>query len=501
MKFSEKVEFLNLKCVRVNGFTKLLYAEFCNKTYGLWTNLSVLSRPIQVLSLYYIFEFFESIKYRIFNMKIGLIIPAWNKKGFWANNPFKFPYLSLPTIASFFPDNFNISIIDENIKEIDFSENFDIILISIMTPNACRGYKIAQVFMKRGIRVILGGIHASVRPEEAKQYATSIAIGECEYYIKELISDIQNNTLKEIYKTENFCNMDNIPIPRKDLLSDKYLFKGTLQTTRGCPFDCEFCSVTPFFGNTYRKKSIDKILMELKEEKSRFIFFVDDNITGDKNYAKALFKALIPLKIKWLSQSSIKIADDDELLQLAKKSGCRGLFIGFESLNDANLKIMGKQFNKISLYKEKIKRIQDHGIGIQGSFIFGYDNDTEESFDQVYEFVNKTRMDAVLFSILTPFPGTRIYTRLHNENRILSYNWDDYDMNTVVFQPKLLSPEKLQKLFNEINTKVYSVSSLFKRLTKLNRSLQVFLPQNIGFRMAWKRSEEYYNSKINRNTI
>lgn len=429
-------------------------------------------------------------------MDIGFIIPQWKKKGFWAKNPFRFPYLSLPTIASFFPETYNIKIIDENIEEIDFDEGFDIIAISIMTPNAKRGYEIADRFMQKGIRVIIGGIHASIKPEEAKSHSTSVALGECESYIRDIISDIEKDALKPIYRSEGFCNLDEIPIPRKDLLSKKYFFRGTIQTTRGCPFDCEFCSVTPFFGRTYRTKSAGLVYKEMESECSGFIFFVDDNITGDKEHAKSLFRAITPLKKKWLSQSSIKIADDDELLKLARTSGCIGLFIGFESLNDDNLKIMGKQFNKISLYEEKIRKIQDMGIGIQGSFIFGYDNDTEASFDRVYEFVNKTKLDAVLFSVLTPFPGTRVHDRMEKENRIISCNWDDYDMNTVVFKPKLLSPEKLQEKFNQINSSVYSCSSLFRRLFKFNRSLQVFLPQNIGFRMAWKRSKKYYKDKV-----
>ncbi len=429
-------------------------------------------------------------------MKIALIIPKWKRSGFWANNPFKFPYLSLPTISSFFPAQYEVKIFDENIEEIDFSQDFDIVGISILTPNAVRGYEIADIYRNKGSKVILGGIHASIKPSEASQHADSVAVGECEGYIHRMISDIEKNSLQPVYKTESFCSLDGLPLPRKELLSRKYFFKGTLQTTRGCPFDCEFCSVTPFFGRTYRKKGIEHVIRELDNEHSRFIFFVDDNITGDKEYAKSLFKSLIPLKIKWLSQSSIKIADDDELLEYARKSGCMGLFIGFESLNDENLKLMGKQFNRISSYEEKIKKIQDKGIGIQGSFIFGYDNDTESSFDKVYRFVNRTKMDALLFSILTPFPGTRIHDRMEEEKRIISYNWDDYDMNTVVFQPKSISAEKLQEMFNQINSQIYSFSSLFRRLFKLNRSLQIFLPQNIGFRMAWNRSKPYYDSKI-----
>lgn len=429
-------------------------------------------------------------------MKIGLIIPGWKKSGFWANNPFKFPYLSLPAIASFFPEEHEVKILDENVEDINFDEVFDAVGISILTPTAKRGYQIADTFRSRGSKVILGGIHASIKPEEAREHADSVAVGECESYIDSLIRDIEENSLKPLYKTDKFCSLDSLPVPRKSLLSSKYFFKGTLQTTRGCPFDCEFCSVTPFFGRTYRKKGIEYVLKELENEKSKFIFFVDDNITGDREYARNLFKALKPLGIKWLSQSSIKIADDDDLLDTARQSGCIGLFIGFESLNEDNLRLMGKQFNKIAMYEEKIKKIQDKGIGIQGSFIFGYDNDTEKSFDQVYEFVNRTRMDALLFSILTPFPGTRVHDRLQEENRIISCDWDEYDMNTVVFKPKCLSPERLQELFNHINSSIYSFSSLFRRLFKANRSLQIFLPQNLGFRMAWKRSVSYYNSKV-----
>lgn len=389
------------------------------------------------------------------------------------------------------PDHHDVRIIDENLQPIDYSQAYDLVGVTVMTPLAVQAYRIADRFRAQGSTVVLGGIHASVRPKEAKEHCDAVAVGESETYFSRLIADAEAGRLQPFYRNEGFCDMQRIPAPRKSLLSKRYFFKGTVQTTRGCPFGCEFCSVTAFFGRTYRKKAIHQVLAELEQEPSQFIFFVDDNITGDKRFAKELFTAIAPLKKKWLSQSSIRIADDDELLNLAAASGCRGLFIGFESLDEANLNLMGKTMNRASVYEDKIKKIQDKGIGIQGSFIFGYDNDTPKSFDKILRFVDRSRLDAALFSVLTPFPGTGIFTRLEQEKRILSYDWEKYDMYTVVFQPKGMSPDTLQRHFNQANDHLYSMGSMFRRLAKWHRSMQVFIPQNIGFRWAWKKARKY----------
>lgn len=224
---------------------------------------------------------------------------------------------------------------------------------------------------------------------------------------------------------------------------------------------------------------------EIQTLEGRFIFFVDDNIIGDRNYAKELFRRLIPYRLKWVSQASVTMGKDPELLDSAQQSGCMGLFIGFESLSQQTLKSMGKNFNRVHSYGELIRRIHDHGIGIQGSFIFGNDGDTLNVFDDTLEFTERNRLDAALFSILTPFPGTRLYTKMQAEGRILHRDWTRYDMNHVVFRPRNMSVGQLQEGFDRAYSRLYSWRSIFKRLRGIRRNLQLFGPQNIGFRRAW----------------
>jgi radical SAM superfamily enzyme YgiQ (UPF0313 family) len=221
---------------------------------------------------------------------------------------------------------------------------------------------------------------------------------------------------------------------------------------------------------------------------------VDDNIAGNRAYAAELFRRLIPYRLKWASQSAITIGKDPQLLDLARRSGCMGLFIGFESLSQDALKDMGKSFNVVRSYRERIERIHDQGIGIQGSFIFGNDSDTAAIFDDVVRFTEQSRLDAALYSILTPFPGTRLFDRMRAEGRILSEDWARYDMNHVVFRPRLMSPEALQQGFSKAYERLYSWTSITKRLIGWRRNMQLFVPMNVGFRRAWEEVMEHHRS-------
>ena len=277
-------------------------------------------------------------------------------------------------------------------------------------------------------------------------------------------------------------------MPRRDLLRrGAYLFQNTLQTTRGCPNDCDFCSVTTFYGNTYRFRPVAEVLQEIGALKGNLIFFVDDNIIGSRTYAEELFEGLKPLKKRWVSQATLNISREEKLLTLARDSGCLGLFVGFESLSQEILNDLGKPFYRVAQFETAIRRLHDYGIGIQGSFIFGNDNDPPDVFSRVVRFCNRNRLEAVLFSLLTPFPGTRIFHQLLKENRILHFDWEKYDMNHVVFRPLGMEPEALEKGFFEAYKSVYSSSSLMKRLFKPSRSLFLFGPMNLSMRRAWNK--------------
>jgi len=422
-------------------------------------------------------------------MKLALIAPKWPQNSLWGQIYFRFPYLALTNLAALAGEDWEISLLDENVAPIDFDSLPDLAAISIMTPLAKRGYEIADTFRQKGVPVVLGGIHPTMMSTEAKNHADAVVSGEAEEIWPRALDDFKQGNLKSFYKPAKVCSLDRLPIPKRELLNRKdYFFVNTIQTTRGCPFDCDFCSVTTFYGRSYRTRPVDEVINEIGQMEPGFLFFVDDNIAGSSGYAKKLFRALIPLNVKWFSQASLSIVKDRELLDLARQSGCKGLFVGFESLAQESIKAMGKSINQVAEYKEAIKKIHGHGIGIQGSFIFGTDYDDTSVFSDVLRFIEKTHLEAVIFSILTPFPGTRVYQTMLKENRILHTDWEKYDMNHVVYQPKKMTPKQLQDGFNGAYKRLYGYRSIFKRLFPFRRSGLFFSIQNYGFRQAWSKT-------------
>ncbi|MEW6108228.1 MAG: radical SAM protein [Nitrospirota bacterium] len=422
-------------------------------------------------------------------MKLTIIIPRWPAGSIWSNFVFRFPYLSATTLAALTPPDVDVTIQDENVQEISFDSDADIAAISIMTPLAVRGYEIADRLRINGTKVIIGGFHATWMPDEAASHADAVVTGEAEAIWTEIIKDLKMNRLRKRYSAPSVSLLDGLPPARRDLLKkDGYFFINTIQTTRGCPFDCDFCSVTAFYGRTYRYRPIEDIERELRgiSGGANFLFIVDDNVTGNPSHAKKLFEMLKRYPFKWLSQTSITFAENPELLELAKESGCYGMFIGFETLTQEGLDKLNKRFNRAEKYAELIKRIHDNGIGVQGSFIFGYDWDTKSSFETVVSFAEKTRLDSVLFTILTPYPGTKVFSRMMEEKRIITTDWSKYDMAHVVYKPKNMSSEELQEGYLTANRHFYSWNSMLKRLIAFRRSLMVFGPMNWGFRKAWK---------------
>jgi len=424
-------------------------------------------------------------------MKLKLIIPRWPGSSIWNSFVFRFPYLSVTTLAALTPEGWEIQIHDENLETLDFDEDVDLVGITALTTLAPRAYEIAKEFRSRGKKVAMGGFHATWLPEEAAQHVDVVVTGEAEETWPELIRDFENGTLKPRYAADPNREFKGVLPPRRDLLKGKnYLFTNTIQTTRGCPYGCEFCSVTQFFGRRYRLRPLDEVAQDLDTiagGSNNFLFIVDDNVIGNPTYAKQLFELLGRYKFQWLSQASLTFAKNDELLKAAQKSGCIGMFMGFETLEQEALDQVNKPFNRVSDYADSIKRIHDHGMGIQGSFIFGYDWDTTAAFDRVLGFTIKNRLESTLFTILTPFPGTEVFRRMSTENRLLTQDWSKYDMAHVVYQPKQMTPEVLEENFRRINVEFHSVSSIFKRMPFTSKRIVVFGPMNWGLRMAWKR--------------
>jgi radical SAM superfamily enzyme YgiQ (UPF0313 family) len=432
-------------------------------------------------------------------MRIAFIIPRWPKDSFWDVIAFKFPLLSASLLAGLTPSHHEVSIIDESLTEIDFDQEVDLVAITAITPLAPRGYEIADQFRQRGRKVVFGGIHASWLPEEAKRHADSVAIGEADEIWPKILEDAEKGDLRPFYRQEGRTELSRLPIPRRDLLPPKgYLFHNLIQTTRGCPYDCEFCSVTALHGRSYRMRPISEVEKEIQslERSKAYIFFVDDNLVGNLSHARELLTMLSHYRLRWVSQGPIHIAEDEEMVKLMARAGCHGLFIGFESLREENLDLMGKRINRVEAYERGIQKLHNAGIGVYASFVFGYDYDDSSVFDEFMEFAERNRIEGAFLPILTPFPGTRIYQRLKQEGRLLTEDWSKYDMATVVYRPKRMTVEELQEGFWKVNRSFFSIPSMLKRIFNpfhFRRSLIIFGPMNLGLWPAVKKAERYFH--------
>jgi len=423
-------------------------------------------------------------------MKLLFVSPGWPRGRLWGELGFKFPSLSLAALAAVTPIGWETALCDENIEKIDFVCDADLVAITAMTPQAPRAYEIADRFRARGKTVVMGGFHASNLPDEALLHVDSVVVGEGDMVWPELLKDFRRGELRSRYHSEKLLDMGVIPHAQRDIFQGKrYLLTNTLQTTRGCPFDCEFCSVTAFYGRKYRERPIDQVLAELEtlRKNNSFAFFVDDNLVADRSYALALFRGMTGMGFKWLSHAPIDFAADHELLKAAGDSGCVGMFVGFESLNQEILGRIGKVTNRANLYLDHARAFRDNGIGILGSFVLGCDGDTPDCFPALLHFCEEARLEAAIFPVLTPYPGTRVRKRLETEGRITSNAWEDYDMEHVNFIPRGMSSEELQTGYDWLNSSFYSFSSMFRRIFKAHRSVQVFGPMNFGFRSAIRR--------------
>jgi len=404
-------------------------------------------------------------------------------KAFW------FVRLSLASVAALTPAHWDIDLIDENVESVDFDDPVDLVGITVMTPYANRAYDICREYQKRGVPCVLGGPHVTFLPEEGMKHAT-VVVGEAEGAWERLCADFEKTgQIDRLYRADRVVNMADIPVPRRDLFkSECYMTTHCVQTTRGCPFDCNYCSVTTFFGRGFRERPVEHVVREIEAMNTKFVAFVDDNIIANPTYAKKLFKALIPLNIKWGSQGSLHLARDPELLDLAQKSGCVAMFIGIESLSQANLKGAHKNFNKANRYEEELKIIHDHGIMINGSFIFGMDHDDEGVFERTVRFAERNHIETATFHILTPFPGTKLFHELEQAGRIIDYDWSHYNGGHVVYRPQLISAETLLNGYYWAYHEFYRLRNIFAGLKHVH---PLFIPRrlklNLGYRNAVKR--------------
>ncbi len=385
--------------------------------------------------------------------------------------------LPAAAIAGLTPADIEIHFYDDRMEKIPFDKATDVVAISIETYTAKRAYQIASEYRKRNIPVIMGGFHATLLPEEVEQYADAIVIGEAETIWKEVIADVQRGTLKRRYQSDTRPSLGAIRLDRSIFKGKRYLPIGLVETGRGCRFSCDFCAIQSYFERTHRTRPIKDILQEitsLKKEKNIF-FFVDDNFIGNIKEAKELLRALIPLKIRWITQMSIDGAFDEELLSLLDASGCKGVLIGFESLDEKNLALMNKSFNTMrGGYLNALKNLRQHNIRIYATFVFGYDHDTVDSFDAAVHFAQEHQFYIAAFNHLTPFPGTPLYAQLEAQGRLRFNQWwldDRYRYNDLPFFPHTMPLEEVTYHCVTARRKFYSFWSIFKRFFgKANRS-------------------------------
>jgi len=378
--------------------------------------------------------------------------------------------LGLGIIAALTPPNWKIIILDENIKPFRFREA-DLVGITTFTSTAQRAYEIAAVYRGKGIPVVFGGIHVSMLPDEALQYGDAVVIGEAETSWPNVMSDFEAGRLQRIYRGPH-ADLSQCPIPRHDLFHPSYLF-ASIQTSRGCPMDCDFCSVPVFNGHSYRLRPVEAILDEMEALPQKLIYFVDDNITGyskaSEKHAQELFEGMIRrgLKKEWFAQASLNISQNPELLKLAARSGCKMLLIGIEAENENALRDTNKHVNLTlgtKTYKHAFRTIHQAGIAVLGAFIYGMDSDTPSSLQARTKFIVHSSVDVVQASAITPLPGTRLFKRLQQENRILAnhppHSWKYFHFSDVVFRPAEMQAHELADNLWMAYQKIFSLKTL-----------------------------------------
>lgn len=399
--------------------------------------------------------------------------------------------ISLTTLAALTINDKDIeyTLIDESVDPVPLDYPADLVGISVLTGTARRAYALADHFRGRGIPVVLGGVHVSICPDEARYFADTIVKGMAETTWPKLLADFKAGRLKPVYEdtTKPERYVTGVPTPRWDLLRKSgYMIPHVVQFTRGCVHSCDFCTV-PAVWKRFQRRPIGDIVRDIKAVPGKRFGVSDVSPFDDVEYAKELLKAIIPLKKKWGGLATTRITEDPELFDLLVKAGCNYLLIGFESVEQSSLKNIYKGFNKSNDYKELMRTLNKAGIIVQGCFVFGFDEDTKEIFQHTVNRVQELKIDIPRYSIYTPYPGTRLFQRLEREGRILSYDWADYDTMHVVHRPALMSPAELFEGFKMAYKNTFTFKNILARTMSSGTNFPIAFVGNLTYRLFVKR--------------
>ncbi len=411
--------------------------------------------------------------------------------------------LNLPLLAGLTPRDVDVEIIYDYIEPVNPDTPCDLVALSGLICTTPRAYELADAFRARGRKVVMGGFHISAMPEEALQHCDAVVVGEAEEVWAELIDDARHNTLKPIYKAADYCKLEGHPAPRYDL-TKRHLYKievFPVESSRGCPYNCEYCAVTRFYSGKYRHRSIAEVIRNIQATGSRYIAFVDDNIIGDKEYSRELFEALIPLNIRWMAQTTMTMADDEDLLDKAVRSGLRFAWTGVESVRVENLAEVNRRFNQVEEFERRLGTFLKRGVLVGANIMMGFDHDTPDIYDETYEFIVRNKVFPFVY-ILTPIPGTALWDRMSAEGRVLHTNWTRYTGFRTVFQPKNFSAEEQDERYFQLVERLFSLrNNLLRSFSQIQlerfkedffiRLAAFIVGTNVG-RIAKRRGPTYW---------
>lgn len=399
------------------------------------------------------------------------------------------------TLAAYIPDELNVEvqIFDEGIEEAPDRPNADLIAMTVITGSAKRAYELAARYREQGIPVVLGGPHVTLIPEDAAPHADCIVTGYAEHTWPQLLRDFAAGHMRPRYD-QGQLDLSDLPLPRRDLLqAKKYSTTSVFEATRGCAHNCEFCVVPAAWGRRPYQKPVADVVKDIRSTGTRKALFIDLNLIADRAYARRLFEALVPLNIRWFGLATVLLQHDQDLLELMARSGCRGLLVGLESVNQDSLAVACKRFNQSIDFYEFVRLLHRYRIALMGTFVFGLDSDTPEVFEETARFAVDAAIDLPRFAIATPFPGTALYQRLQQEGRILTRDWDIYDGQHVVFQPSQMTVKELAAGHEWTWKRVYSRRNIVRRLSRSRLQLPISIAANLGYRFYAHHLHTHYN--------